>query len=944
MMNYKKLFVFSCFLIFLTLGFVSASDNIENGTFDDLSDDINQTTETGTLNLVKDYKWTVESDSGNTDGVKINKSITINGKGHTIDANNKSRIFTIESDNVCIKDINFINANANGSGGAVFVKGNNIQIINCNFTNSNSKITGAAVTFIGENLTVTDSSFINGNVIKGDFSKRYNNNPAATQSGSSGGAVIIGSNPYYGLGGAIYFEGKNVVVRNSLFKDNVAYDNGGAIFAWKGFNLTIIESVFSNNKKIDGKYKYNDIYSSVNTTIINSTIAHKDNIRCDKLTVIYSDIPSDIEGSFGELYKKINEAGDILVLDKDYTYIDGDIRGIPITKPITIIGNGYVINASKLSRAFNIASDNVTLINIKFINGMSYDDYFVKSPIGGGAIYWSGNNAKIINCTFENNEATGYYPRHYESKTYPEDGMGTSVIPYDPGTGAITNWAGAVYLVGNNAQVLSTSFKNNYAEGYSGAVGALGFKGNDCTISNCEFIKGIGRESQAFDCRGSGLTVNATSIYHNFDNIYDNEFYGGSNAKYCNLVEYYSKTNKTTNITTYTYHDLTNSSNNGTLNNPTHVGIMSEVFGVDVNTPGIYYPSSIELGDEIIFDYLSTGNTTVSVSGGSVGDIIVVDHPEAVITCENGIISVSNLTAGEYTLKVISIPDENHTEVIKTLNITVKKASADLKVSVDEVYEGDNITVIVKANTLINGNVTLKINNTEKNITLVNGVGNITLSNYVAGKYPLNITFSGDENFNEAEIESVAVVKVNPVNPTLTISVENIEEGESAVVKITTNASFTGAVSVRIDSKLYSVNVVNGVGSISVSSLKVGNHVAQAEFKATEFFTSSVKTATFNVAKKEDVVTLTLKKVTVKKSAKKLTLQATLKINGKAVKGKKITFKFNGKKLTTKTNSKGVSKVTVSKSILKKLKVGKKVTYTATYGKTTTKVSVKVKK
>ena len=89
---------------------------------------------------------------------------------------------------------------------------------------------------------------------------------------------------------------------------------------------------------------------------------------------------------------------------------------------------------------------------------------------------------------------------------------------------------------------------------------------------------------------------------------------------------------------------------------------------------------------------------------------------------------------------------------------------------------------------------------------------------------------------------------------------------------------------------------------------------------------------------------MTLKKVKVKKSAKKLVLRATLKINGKAVKGKKITFKFKGKKYKAKTNKKGVAKVTIKKKVLKKLKVGKKVKYQATYLKDTVKYTVKVKK
>ena len=88
-----------------------------------------------------------------------------------------------------------------------------------------------------------------------------------------------------------------------------------------------------------------------------------------------------------------------------------------------------------------------------------------------------------------------------------------------------------------------------------------------------------------------------------------------------------------------------------------------------------------------------------------------------------------------------------------------------------------------------------------------------------------------------------------------------------------------------------------------------------------------------------------MRKVTVKKSAKKLVLTATLKkVNGKYLKKRPVVFKFNGKKFTAKTNNKGVAKLTVKKSGLKRLKVGKKVTYQATYLKDTVKKSVKVMK
>ena len=89
---------------------------------------------------------------------------------------------------------------------------------------------------------------------------------------------------------------------------------------------------------------------------------------------------------------------------------------------------------------------------------------------------------------------------------------------------------------------------------------------------------------------------------------------------------------------------------------------------------------------------------------------------------------------------------------------------------------------------------------------------------------------------------------------------------------------------------------------------------------------------------------IALKTATVKKSAKKLTLQATLKKGKTPIRSTYVTFKFNGKAYKAKTNSKGIAKVVIKKSVLKKLKVGKKIKYQVSYGRFIAKKTAKVKK
>ena len=88
---------------------------------------------------------------------------------------------------------------------------------------------------------------------------------------------------------------------------------------------------------------------------------------------------------------------------------------------------------------------------------------------------------------------------------------------------------------------------------------------------------------------------------------------------------------------------------------------------------------------------------------------------------------------------------------------------------------------------------------------------------------------------------------------------------------------------------------------------------------------------------------LTAGKIAFKKTAKRFTLKAKLKINGKLIKGKTITFKFNGKTYKVKTNRNGIAQKTLKGNILKKLKKGKTYTVKVTYLKDTVKTTVKVK-
>ena len=117
----------------------TATINVTAGTtFSDLNKVINDN-ENDTIILEKNYAYNSDVDSDFVDGITINRPVTINGNGYTIDAKNLARIFQVTSRDVVLENITFINGYTTGSGGAVYFSQSG-RIINCNFTDN--KATG----------------------------------------------------------------------------------------------------------------------------------------------------------------------------------------------------------------------------------------------------------------------------------------------------------------------------------------------------------------------------------------------------------------------------------------------------------------------------------------------------------------------------------------------------------------------------------------------------------------------------------------------------------------------------------------------------------------------------------------------------------------------------------------------------------------------------------
>ena len=193
------------------------------GTFKALQNKINQAPAGSTINLENDYKYNNDVDP--LYGININKAITINGNGHTIDGLHISRIFNINTESlVTFNNIRFTNGQAHWHGGAIGIEvggilsNGNIKVDNCYFIDNNAEQSGGA--FDVYHADVSNSYFINNHA-------------------EQGGAFMCAN-------------GANIV--NCEFRDNSARVDGGAIFIVGGYQwdvpiaTTITNSRFINNR------------------------------------------------------------------------------------------------------------------------------------------------------------------------------------------------------------------------------------------------------------------------------------------------------------------------------------------------------------------------------------------------------------------------------------------------------------------------------------------------------------------------------------------------------------------------------------------------------------------------------------------------------------------------------------------------------------------------
>ena len=474
-----------------------------------------------------------------------NSNFTNNIKNYKNGDNLVGAITTIG--NATVSGSNFVN-NSGRWGGAISATGAELRKNSSTLTVSNtifkdnSALYAGAVYIWGSNYNIADCVFDNNTAFgKGNMTPNNNNGGALVVSqvsrfnepitGTISGSKFTNNKAQYG--GAAYFNKGFVTITDSVFENNIATAEGGAVgfshASVKDLVVSINNSSFVGNKAPVAGAIFTNVDSKItNSNFINNSAAKIGGAICNvnDLTVenskFVNNTPQAIHNSkelhlgietFTDLQNAIDLVDGILTLDSDIAMTDdeaaGFVGGVAINKDIVIDGKGHTIDAKNLGRIFSIGEGfTVTLTNATLINGKADK---------GGAIYNDGS-LTLSDVKLSDNAADGYGGAVFnngelvvsDSVFDSNDIVNRGSASVDYGGAAIYNWYDGILTVsGSNFTNNIKNYKNG--DRLVGAVATIG----DATISDSYFVNNSGRWGGAISASGyliAGDDVNTLTV------------------------------------------------------------------------------------------------------------------------------------------------------------------------------------------------------------------------------------------------------------------------------------------------------------------------------------------------------------------------------------------------------------------------------------------------
>ena len=432
----------------------------------------------------------------------------------------------IIGNNTKILDCDFIDCNANLSGGAIYVEGHDVTINHATFTGNGANLDGAALYVAGDNGILTNSTFANntagddGGAVYWEGDNGYIYNISCTNNKGISDNKGRDPEPSNSKGGTICLTGSNVTIDKSSFTQSSAVVDGGALFI-TGNDVKVLNSEFSDCTSADSSggamYIIGNNTAVSNCTFDDCSVNNLDPTKHRGGAIFVEGNSAHISDSsftntHGLIGGAIYIAGDDTAVDNS-VFSHNDAVGIPGGSggAIHVDGAGTVVSNSEFSYgtavnyggALSIWGSNTKIVNNTFEQSKT-------TKFNGGAVFVNGENTTILNSNFTKCNALG--DQYARGGAIDVQGANTNIsdcnfddcdshfggVIHVSGTDAFignSNFkgsdayeGGAIFVEGVNTVISKSNFTNSVATNYGGTIYVSGANAN---ISECNFNKTV---------------------------------------------------------------------------------------------------------------------------------------------------------------------------------------------------------------------------------------------------------------------------------------------------------------------------------------------------------------------------------------------------------------------------------------------------------------------
>ena len=799
--------------------------------------------------------------------------------------------------NATVSGSNFVN-NSGRWGGAISATGAELRKNSSNLTVSNTifrdnaALYAGAVYIWGSNYNIADCVFDNNTAFgKGNMTPNNNNGGALVVSqvskfnepitGTISGSKFTNNKAQYG--GAAYFNKGFVTITDSVFENNIATAEGGAVgfsrASVKDLVVSINNSSFVGNKAPVAGAIFTNVDSKITNSNFTKNTASKGgavlNENGAKLTVDNSTFKDNAADSYGgavlnngELIvtNSVFDANDILnrgsagvdhggaaiynwenakldISKSNFTNnIKNYVNGDRLVGAVTTIGNAtirdsYFVNNSgrwggALAATGGVSGSAINTISVdgtKFVNN---------TALYGGAMFVWASNYTISNSVFDNNSAFG------KGDMSPNNNNGGALIVTQdniPVSGKIVNsnftnnkaqYGGAAWINEGTVDIDGSNFINNTA---TTAAGAIGFDPQYAkiiaTVDSSKFVNNTAGSYAGAIYNLGDLTVSGSEFDNNKaqfgDIIYNNKIYNKEGILSINGNKYSNYTENKAPI--INIGDINTISSTG--------GIIVTV--LDNKTVNVCYGDVVTLHATVVAD-------GVLVAGQKL--FFVIDNVEYIANSLGNGSYIASYEVKDVGSKTVGIVYDGSDVNIKTGMLNISKATPDLTVGALNITVGDLEIITVTGPKDATGLITLTLNGIDYTLPIYNGEAKFYFQDLTADEYEVSASYSGDNHYVAAE--NSTVFKVDKVLANLKINVEDITFGENGLVIITLPSDIDGSVvTVNVNGKVYPVTVENGFAKLPLRELNAGDYTISAVFAGNDKYLPGVSNALLTVSK-----------------------------------------------------------------------------------------------